>query len=431
MNKVIFKSLSVENFYTFADRVFFTTEIDSAKKEYLHNTFEQSDVSYNKVSFLYGANGSGKTNFCKIMLEIQRIIDWSPISAANNNALLSVPGIKNIKRDVAKFAFDSQCNDKPSTFSLEIIIDKITYCYSFSIQGDEIIYEKLTKKFRRTETIIERLSSSYKDIILKSEFKDFEGMRQVVKKDSLCLPVAAMLNNKLAIKIISAIKSIVVLNMTSIKLDPPDIKTAFSEDRNNRYVEVIQKADPTITDIHVSIKKKEISRQKLSDDFENREIISTMTEVGVGTKHNIYKNGEITQTIQRDLFKMESLGTIKLFTMLPYLFDVLENGGVLFIDELDNGLHLSLGKELIELFTNNKTNPHNAQLICTSHQPLLLDGDFRRDQVWVTSKDDFGKSSLHRVSELSSARAKINITNKLLEGAFGCNPQKFFNIKFT
>ena len=126
-------------------------------------------------------------------------------------------------------------------------------------------------------------------------------------------------------------------------------------------------------------------------------------------------------------FADESLGTVKLFTALPYLFDVLEHGGALVIDELENGLHLSLAKEIINLFTSEKTNPHHAQLICTSHQPLLVDGNYRRDQVWITAKDPCGKSSLHRMSDLKTSRAKVNLANRILEGAFGCNPDLFFN----
>ena len=67
-------------------------------------------------------------------------------------------------------------------------------------------------------------------------------------------------------------------------------------------------------------------------------------------------------------FAEESLGTVKLFTALPYLYDILESGGVLVIDEIENGLHLSLAKEIIGLFTNEESNPNHAQLICTSHQ---------------------------------------------------------------
>ena len=108
------------------------------------------------------------------------------------------------------------------------------------------------------------------------------------------------------------------------------------------------------------------------------------------------------------------------------MFDVLEEGGVLIIDEIENGLHLLLAKELVWLFMDESTNPNNAQLICTTHQPLLLDGEFRRDQVWVVSKDEYAKSYLHRLSDWKTSRAKVNLVNKILEGAFGCNPKRFF-----
>ena len=61
MANTILKSLSAENFASFAEQVVFTTEIDPSKKEHLDNTFEVEDTRFNKVSFLYGANGSGKS----------------------------------------------------------------------------------------------------------------------------------------------------------------------------------------------------------------------------------------------------------------------------------------------------------------------------------------------------------------------------------
>ena len=67
MDNIILKSLSVENFASFAELSEFTTETDSSKKEYLDNTFINGDIRFNKVSFLYGANGSGKTFFVKFL----------------------------------------------------------------------------------------------------------------------------------------------------------------------------------------------------------------------------------------------------------------------------------------------------------------------------------------------------------------------------
>lgn len=430
MDNVILKSLSAENFASFAERIEFSTETDSGKKEHLENTFTVEDMRFNKVSFLYGANGSGKTFFCKILREIQRILALSPLITATNSAqFLATPQIKGMDAPVKPFAFDTQYQDKPTTLGIDIVLDGVSYHYEFSIQGKTVVREILTKKFRRTEKLIERTSPSFKDILLRSDLKGFEPTKQTVKPEALCLPVAAMLNNPLAARLNAVICGIQVVSMAAGRLNPINPKKTFTEERIAKYIHIIQKADPTIRNISVSTSEEEIARQKIdTDDFENREIIAKKMTVSIDTKHAVYSNGEEQDNqVPITFFAEESLGTVKLFTALPYLYDVLEMGGVLIIDELENGLHLSLAKEIISLFSSEESNPNHAQLICTSHQPLLLDGDYRRDQVWVATKDSVGKSSLHRLSELQTPRAKVNLTAQILKGAFGCNPQLFFD----
>ena len=430
MDNVILKSLSAENFASFAERIEFSTETDSGKKEHLENTFTVEDMRFNKVSFLYGANGSGKTFFCKILREIQRILALSPLITATNSAqFLATPQIKGMDAPVKPFAFDTQYQDKPTTLGIDIVLDGVSYHYEFSIQEKTVVREILTKKFRRTEKLIERTSPSFKDILLRSDLKGFEPTKQTVKPEALCLPVAAMLNNPLAARLNAVICGIQVVSMAAGRLNPINPKKTFTEERIAKYIRIIQKADPTIRNISVSTSEEEIARQKIdTDDFENREIIAKKMTVSIDTKHAVYSNGEEQDSqVPITFFAEESLGTVKLFTALPYLYDVLEMGGVLIIDELENGLHLSLAKEIISLFSSEESNPNHAQLICTSHQPLLLDGDYRRDQVWVATKDSVGKSSLHRLSELQTPRAKVNLTAQILKGAFGCNPQLFFD----
>ena len=429
MDNVILKSLSAENFASFAERIEFSTETDSGKKEHLENTFTVEDMRFNKVSFLYGANGSGKTFFCKILREIQRILALSPLITVTNSAqFLATPQIKGIDAPVKPFAFDTQYQDKPTTLGIDIVLDGVSYHYEFSLQGKTVVREILTKKFRRTEKLIERTSPSFKDILLRSDLKGFEPTKQTVKPEALCLPVAAMLNNPLAARLNAVICGIQVVSMAAGRLNPINPKKTFTEERIAKYIRIIQKADPTIRNISVSTSEEEIARQKIdTDDFENREIIAKKMTVSIDTKHAVYSNGEEQDSqVPITFFAEESLGTVKLFTALPYLYDVLEMGGVLIIDELENGLHLSLAKEIISLFSSEESNPNHAQLICTSHQPLLLDGDYRRDQVWVATKDSVGKSSLHRLSELQTPRAKVNLTAQILKGAFGCNPRLFF-----
>lgn len=428
MANTILKSLSAENFASFAERVTFTTEVDPSKKEHLDNTIKVEDTRFNKVSFLYGANGSGKTFFCKILREIQRLLAFSPLTAMSNSEFLAIPQLKGLDTPVRPFAFGAEYQEHPTFFTIDLVVEGITYHYEFGIQGKTIMSERLTKKHRRTEMLLERTSPSFKDITLRSDLREFESAKHRVKKEALCLPVAALLNNQLASQIVAAIREIQVISMTAARIAPVSARESFSDDRVQKYLTILQKADPTIRKINVSFEEKEVSRQKVDDDdFENREIIAKKTVVGIDTVHAIYEDGSETNGTPITFFADESLGTVKLFTALPHLFDVLESGGVFVVDELENGLHLSLAKEIVALFMNEATNPNHAQLICTSHQPLLLDGEYRRDQVWVSHKDSFGKCHLHRMSDLKTPRAKVNLTNRILDGAFGCNPNRFFD----
>jgi len=419
------KALSASNFAPFADKVEFSTKIDKNKKEFIENTFVVGDETLNKVSFIYGANGSGKTFFCKILREIQRILAWSPLTLSTNSPLLSLPIFKEMDSQVQNFLFDVSYNEQPTTFSIDIMLDKISYHYEFSIYGKKILYELLTKKYKRTEILLERKSNKNKDILLKSEFKGFESYKQAVKEEALCLAIAGALNNTLAVKIIDAINSISILNMAAPRMQPASVDS-FSKNRLERYVSVLKKADPTLRKLIVSVKEEDIKHHVDSDDFENREIITKKTTVDIQTEHALYSNNVEEGIKSIDFFNDESLGTVKLFTVLPHLFDVLEYGGIMILDEIENGLHLSLVKDVIRLFMDSESNPHNSQLICTTHQPLLVDGNTRRDQVWVIYKNEFGKSHINRMSDFSTSRAKVNLTNKLLENTFGCNPAPFF-----
>lgn len=428
MEHAVLKSIFVQNYASFADRVEFTCVADSSKKEHSLNTFVIGEQEINKVSYLYGANGTGKTYFCKIVREIQKIIKYSPLPMIKDKRIQMLLQSGELSNKIDGFAFDVKYTDDPTLFGIEIIIGKTTYHYEFSILKGKILSELLTKKYRRTEKLIERTSPNNSDIILKSELRELDGMKHIVRPEALCLAMASVLNNELASKIIEAIDGINVFNMASPQLDPARIEL-FSEENMKKYTAIIRKADPTIRKMKIILSEEELNRQKTDvDDFENRELIQTQIKVGVNTEHAVYDHGIETNgiTSEIDFFNDESLGTVKLFTTLPYLFDVLENGGVLILDEIENGLHLNLVKDMISLFLSEKSNPNHAQLICTTHQALLVSENVKRDQVWILTKNSVGKSKLQRLSGESSPRAKVNLTNKIIEGAMGCSINRFF-----
>ncbi len=98
-----------------------------------------------------------------------------------------------------------------------------------------------------------------------------------------------------------------------------------------------------------------------------------------------------------------------MFGILPAIFHALKYGGTIFIDEIGNGLNPNLTSLLIQLFCSKEVNPNNAQMICSSHETVLLQDNIRRDHVWFLHKNEFGESRIKRMSAFSGTRTSDNI----------------------
>ena len=165
MTNIILRSLGVKNFGPFANEVRFTTVSDRSKKEFVENTFSTADEAFNRISYIFGANGSGKSNFCKAIIQIQNLINLSPLLASNNPQLLELQPVKLSASEMDKhFLFDVSGKEIPTEYAIEIAMDGIIYNYSFSVHNGLILTEKLTKKKKRTETILLRTAPEYSSI---------------------------------------------------------------------------------------------------------------------------------------------------------------------------------------------------------------------------------------------------------------------------
>lgn len=434
MSNAVLKSISATNFGPFNETVTLDMETAVPSSQLIDNhTFIAGDEQrFNKIAYLFGANGSGKSNFCKIILQIKRIILLSPIWASNNPKLMEIQPIKDdlaIPRNY--FKFNTASKERSTSYKIQLLLDTITYTYSFEVaESNEILSEELTKKRRRTETILSRSSPSYDSIELKSELKSFQNNVTVVKNNALCLSMASFLNNKLATKIIDAITSVQVINMASMRGLSNLSEDTFSDDKKEKYLKILRSADPTLKDIVVNFNEEKVEKRPFdSDDFENRAVVFKSIRVDVQSTHNIYDNNKVVDTSVLPFLQIESTGTIKLLNVLPLIFDTLETGGILFIDEIENGLHPYIVKLMINLFYNRTTNPLNAQLICTTHNASLINEKVQRDEVWLMMKNEFGESTLKHISDITGLRPNDKLGSKMIDGAFGGMPQILLNMQ--
>jgi AAA15 family ATPase/GTPase len=117
-----------------------------------------------------------------------------------------------------------------------------------------------------------------------------------------------------------------------------------------------------------------------------------------------------------------SLGTGKLFSLAGPIMDVLDNGYVLIIDELHNNFHPFITNFIIQQF-RTANNPKHAQLIFTTHDTFMLSPDhLRRDQVWLTERDNASlEGKLYPLTNFHPRKGE-NVAKNYLSGAYGAVP---------
>jgi uncharacterized protein len=121
-------------------------------------------------------------------------------------------------------------------------------------------------------------------------------------------------------------------------------------------------------------------------------------------------------------FLRESRGTQAAFVLLWRLIPVLDEGGVAVIDEFESDLHPHMLVPILDLFANPTTNPHNAQLLFTSHSMEVLNL-LPKSQVMLVAKDAFNESEAWRLDEVKGIRSDDNFYAKYMAGAYGAVPQ--------
>ena len=111
----------------------------------------------------------------------------------------------------------------------------------------------------------------------------------------------------------------------------------------------------------------------------------------------------------------ESQGNQVFADLLPNLIRVIENSGMLIIDEFGNSLHNKLSEKVIRFFMENAKT---SQIFITSHHTNLISNSvFRPDQIDLITFKDMQGSQVKRVSEFKPREAQ-NLEKMYLGGMF-------------
>ena len=340
---------------------------------------------------VFGANASGKSNIIKAFRFFK---DFMVNSFGNAKAGRSA-GIEN-------FRLNSESIAEPSSFELIFLCNENRYRYGFEVFNSSVSMEWLyCKSIRKRSKEIELF---FRDADGTRVHGSYDRMQEIVRKqyvrsDTLCLSLAAWLNDPTATKIMRWMSDTAILSCSDEKSMWDDAMSHFDDNEiRQRIISFSKSADLGIE----SIKKMD------------NHLVSTHIQYDT--------DGKTAKEIIFPFTENESEGTIKYFGLAYPIIHALDTGGRLIIDELDSKLHPLLVSGIVGLFSSAGTNPHHAQLIFTTHDTALLGAKlFRRDQVWFTEKDIYSASSLYSLSEYK-VRSGAAFERDYLSGRYGATP---------
>ena len=349
----------------------------------------------NKVIAIVGANGAGKTQILKVFAFLQ----WFIVE--------SFP--RKEPEGVLPNEAHALCGDMESQFSLNFVIDGIEYRYDLVIADGGVVSESLHKKTSSRFSYIFKREKS--DSGFTFEQKGFPFEKRDLTANASILAMAKSYNLKEAEPFIDYFLGMFtnVVSGGRIQFQHSDVFEAAKlysslPDLKLRLVEAIKEFDLGISDINI------VKRERIDDSGNSGDVYLPwgVHIVDDGTKFELP-------------FIEESSGTQSAFAILRYILPVLQSGGIAVIDELDNDLHPHLIPRLLEWFEFEHTNPHQAQLIFTSHTPEVLNV-LQKHQVYLVEKSN-QRSEAWRLDEVIGLRADDNLYAKYMAVALGATPE--------
>ncbi|GLG04192.1 ATP/GTP-binding protein [Sellimonas catena] len=359
-----------------------------------------------RSAVIYGANGSGKSNFINALLFMCNLVQTS---------ISYQPGQK-----IPQAAHKLSEKENPSTFDIQFIRNNVRYAYGFSIEGgvitDEYLYYfpngRQVKIFERDRMNIQpgnRYKSSF-DVSIKD----------VLKENRLFLSCAANYSNvrELEEAFLFFTTDIVIYNPSmnnwteySIRLmqDNPSIKEEF--------LQMLNALDTGIQDVKLKVEKV-----KFTDLKRDLQLPDNLMGLIPEQEGNRIEAKVIYDKFEIDLLNEESSGIKRLFEIICPMIDILNTGKVLICDELEASLHEAVIYKIVQLFQNYKKDIF-AQLIFSTHDTSLLNRElFRRDQVWFTQLNKDRATDLYSLVEIKDVRKSENLAKGYVSGKYGAIP---------
>jgi AAA15 family ATPase/GTPase len=421
--------LSIKNYRSFKDNSILSLVATNYDKDTREEENIISDEQYKlrllKSAVVYGANAGGKSKFIEALIFMRQFILSSSKDSQKGEPIAVEP-----------FRLNSETIKLGSEFEIIFTLNSERYRYGFEVNNQKIIAEWLYHKPKTKE--IELFYRDYQDITTKMPKANLLIKEGLIRDNALFLSVLAQFNDKTAESILEWVKDITAISGLQEEGYLHDtMQMTKDKVQKERILAFLKNADIGIDDF----KLKKHSYKNITKDIDGLDdhlknaligLDSFVKEYGVErfsdviTFHKQFdENGTYQSDIPFSLKEDESSGTRKFFALIGLILKTIDNGSVLFVDELDSKLHPNLVCKIVSFFNSKKLNPNNAQLIFNTHDTnLLSSGLFRRDQIWFTQKDKYGATKLYSLADFKTDEVRKNeaFEDNYIRGKYGAVP---------
>lgn len=407
--------IEIKNLKSFKNQTIFSMEAENKIED--RNSFEvevgKEKFELLKTAVLFGGNASGKSNFTSV-LSIFRYYLFNK-------------GIEKYNKEGFRFGEE----DKNSTIKVRNVVDDKIYEYILEINFNikKIIKEKLYITALERKLVFERENNKIVkyDKEIFSEYEITIGFINETLTDS-----DSVISRIIEWRVPEEIeKYIFYIDKIKINNYSDDLGKYIYENKNNKklVIEFLKKIGIIVNDIEVYREKNEFFLKNIRESKEFQILSEKEQEKLLSQISYIYRIHFVYEDNQKQKYKLDyyeqSSGTQKILSMFFPIYNLLNNGGVMIIDELDITLHYSLIKEIIKMFNSVEYNRKNAQLIFTTHNLLLLDFNlFREDQIWFLENNDVSTGTeLYSLSDIEGYEKNKYLLRDYLNGNFGGIPK--------
>jgi hypothetical protein len=416
---------SVENYLSFKNETVLSLIGNKTTKEHEpENIINYKELKILKSAVVYGANASGKSNLFAGLSYMKRVIFNSFKEAISNE-------VSSLNKSTA-FRLNSKTQSESSFFQVIFIQNEIQYRYGFELNKGNIEAEWLNYfKDKEEISLFEREGKNI--TINQTDFKEGIDLDSKTRENVLFISVCSQFDGKISkevlswftnVNIISGIQDRGYMSYTIDKIKNDDgfrkwvNKFIYFLEITKLSVEDEDLENINIDEINIPEEKKEIKDFLAAINALQKK---QKTRSTLKSWHKVFDDDNILVGSTDFDFNMESKGTQKLIYLLGPIYNSLKEGEVLLIDELDSRLHSILTRNLLNMF--HEGNKKRAQFILALHDPLSMENEcFRRDQIYLVEKDQYGISSLYSLLDYKKVRNDEKFSKNYLKGNYGAIP---------